>query len=172
MVRKIWLGRNKVLQQQEDEADKQIYFMEAAELWHYHSIPTLIPTSDQLYCHNITLTNLLHSWPSVIQWWLWWVRTEQAAYLDDGDNQQNVTWYMAAIQLSRGDGFTTRRASGQQDSTSSNSTARTSNATQQWMTASSQDNPQFPPTPHTQNPLPSSHHRNAYLGWVPHESLQ
>jgi hypothetical protein len=54
MIREIWLGRNEVLHQHQDETDQKIYSMEFAELQHYHSNPTLIQTSDQHYCRNIT----------------------------------------------------------------------------------------------------------------------
>ncbi|KAI2509677.1 hypothetical protein MHU86_4797 [Fragilaria crotonensis] len=57
MVREIWLGRNEVLHQHRDETDQEIYSMESAELRHYHSNPTLIQTSDQHYCRNISHVN-------------------------------------------------------------------------------------------------------------------
>ncbi|KAI2511591.1 hypothetical protein MHU86_2845 [Fragilaria crotonensis] len=59
MVRDLWLGRNEILHQHQDDKDQTIYSMESAELRHYHSNPNLVPTSDQHYCRNITLNKLL-----------------------------------------------------------------------------------------------------------------
>jgi hypothetical protein len=103
MVRELWLGRNDALHKHKDDADQQIYSLESAEIRLFHSTPTLIPTSDQHYCHNITLNKLLRSGPSVRRRWLHRVKTARAAYLKDGQNQQMVTQYMTRIPLTRVD---------------------------------------------------------------------
>ena len=102
MVWELWLGSNNVLHKYKDAADQQIYFVESAEIRHFHSTPTLIPTLDQQEhnCWNITLNKLLQSFPSVHrQWLLHRVKTARAAYLKDGQNQQTVTQYMERIPL-------------------------------------------------------------------------
>ena len=151
VVREIWLGRNEVLHQHQDETDQKIYLMESAELCQYHSNPTLIQTSDQHYCRNITLTKLLHSRPSVRRRWLRRVKTACAAYLKDGTNQQQVTQYMVATPPTCN--VSTRLANHPPENTP-NRTRRHSNTTQQRMTAFF---PGRPPDDHNniQNPLPS-----------------
>jgi hypothetical protein len=150
MVREIWLGRNEVLHQHRDETDQEIYSMESAELRHYHSNPTLIQTSDQHYCRNITLTKLLHSRPSVRRRWLRRVKTARAAHLKDGKTQRQVTQYMIAIPPTRD--VSTRLATLPPENIPNRT--RTSNTTQQRMTAFF---PGRPPDYHTniQNPSPS-----------------
>ena len=97
MVRDLWLGRNEILHQHQDDQDQTIYSMESAERRHYHSNPTLVPNSDQHYCRNITLSKLLKSRPSVRRRWLKRVKTARAAYLKDSKNQQLVTRYMKPL---------------------------------------------------------------------------
>ena len=84
MVPDLWLGRNEILHQHQDNQDQTIYSMESAELRHHHSNPTQVPNSDQHYCRNITLNKLLKSRPSVCRRWLKRVKTARAAYLKDG----------------------------------------------------------------------------------------
>ena len=101
MVRELWIGRNEILHQHEDEADQQVYSLESAEIRHFQTNPTLIPTSDQHYCNNISLNKLLRSQPSVRRRWLKRVKTARAAYLKDGQNQQTVLQYMERIPPTR-----------------------------------------------------------------------
>ncbi|KAI2512441.1 hypothetical protein MHU86_1894 [Fragilaria crotonensis] len=93
MIRELWLGQNETLHAQKDEQAQTVYSMESAELRHYHSNPSLIPTADQHYCRNITLNRLLQSRPSVRRRWLTRVKTARAAYLKDGQNQQTLPQY-------------------------------------------------------------------------------
>jgi hypothetical protein len=101
MVRELWLGRNEVLHNNKDDTDQQVYLMESAEICHYHSNPTLIPTSDQHYCRNTTLNKFLKSRPSVRRRWLQREKTARAAYLKQGRNQQTVTQYMVKLPTTR-----------------------------------------------------------------------
>jgi hypothetical protein len=150
MIREIWLGRNEILHSHQDEKEQKVYSMESAELRHYHSNPTLIPTSDQHYCRNITLNKLLQSRPSVRRRWLKRVKTARAAYLKDGRNQQMVTQYLVKIPATRE--VSPRRERRPLEQTIH--TARTQ-TTQQRMTSFFPGRPPDKTSPPTKNPSPT-----------------
>ena len=149
MVRDLWLGRNEILHQHQDDKDQTIYSMESAELQFYHSNPNLVPTSDQHYCRNITLNKLLKSRPSVRRRWLKRVKTARAAYLIDGQNQQLVTRYMIPLPSTQ-DSINTPRTQRLQRKPANGDTRTThTNTAQQRMTKFFPVDPQ---TTHIQQP--------------------
>jgi hypothetical protein len=99
-IRSLWLGRNNALHTTKEHEESKTYSMESAEMRHYHSNPTQLPSSDQHYCAT-PLATLLRSRPSVRRRWLRRVRMARAALLKNGQYQRSITQYIQRTERPR-----------------------------------------------------------------------
>jgi hypothetical protein len=92
-IRAIWLGRNDVLHQNNDNANATKYSAESTEIRHYFKDPLLLPAEDRHYV-STNLDKILRSSPSVRRRWLRRVRTARSNMMKHGQSQLTIRHFL------------------------------------------------------------------------------